>query len=78
MTFLQNTGAGTRSWLMGPKDIPTEVAGWMEYDRGEDESRRRGGEEYLEREWGDGVQRNDRGGEVAEGAEEGGEAVEVG
>jgi hypothetical protein len=63
---------------MSPKDISTEAAGWMEYDHEEDESRRRAGEEYVEREWGDGVQENGGAGEVAEGAEEGGEAVGVG
>jgi hypothetical protein len=78
MTFLQNTVEGTRLWLMGTKDISTEAAGWMEYDRGEDESRRRAGEEYVEGEWGDGAQENGGAGEVPEGAEEGGEAVGVG
>jgi hypothetical protein len=58
MTFLQNPGAGTRSWLMGPKNISTEAAAWMEYNYGEDQSGRRAGEEYVEREWGDGVQEN--------------------
>jgi hypothetical protein len=78
MSFLQNMGAGTRSWLLGPKDISTEAAGWMEYDRGEDDSGRRAGEEYVGTEWGDGVQENGRAREVAEGAEESGEAVVVG
>jgi hypothetical protein len=53
MTFLQNTGAGTRSWLMGPRVFSVDAAGWMEYDRGEDESGRRAGEEYVERQRGD-------------------------
>jgi hypothetical protein len=77
MTFLQNTGAGTRSWLMGPRDISTDATGWMQYNRGDDESGRRAGEEYVEREWGDGVQEIGEAGDVAEGAEEGGEASSV-
>jgi hypothetical protein len=44
MTFLQNTGAGTRSWLIGRKEILMDAAGSMEYDHGEDESGRRAGE----------------------------------
>jgi hypothetical protein len=63
---------------MGPRDISTDAAGWMAYDRGEDASGRRAGEEYVDREWGDGVQENGQAGEVAEGADEGGEAVGVG
>jgi hypothetical protein len=76
--FLQNTGAGTRSLLMGPRDISTHVPGWMEYDCREDQSGKHAGGEFVKREWGDGVQENAEEGEVAEGAEEGGEAVGVG
>jgi hypothetical protein len=78
MTFLQNTGAGTRSWLMGPRDISVDAVGWMKNDGGEDESGRRASEEYVERQWGDGVQENGEAGEVAEGADEGSKAVGVG
>jgi hypothetical protein len=58
--------------------MSTDAAGWMECDRGEDESGRRAGEEHVEREWGDGVQENGGAGDMAETAEEGGEAVGVG
>jgi hypothetical protein len=60
------------------RDILMDAAGWMEYGRGEDESGRRAGEEYVEREWGDGAQENGEAGKVAEAADEGGEAVGVG
>jgi hypothetical protein len=63
---------------MDPRDISTDAAGWMAYDRREEESRRRAGEEYVEREWGDGVQENGEVREVAEGAEEGNKVVAVG
>jgi hypothetical protein len=63
---------------MGPRDISMDAAGWMEYDRGEEESGRRAGEQYVERQWGDGVQENGEAGEVADGADEGGEEVGVG
>jgi hypothetical protein len=78
MTFLQNTGAATRSWPMGARDISVDVAGWMEYDCGENDNGRRTGEEYVGRQWGDGVQEDGVAGEAAEGADEGGEAVVVG
>jgi IMP cyclohydrolase len=78
MTFLQNTGAGTRSWLMGPRDVLTDDAGWMEYDRRDDENGRIAGDVYEEREWSGGVQENGEAGDVAEGAEEDNEAVGVG
>jgi hypothetical protein len=63
---------------MGPRDISTDAAGWMEYDRGDDLSGWRAGGEYVERESSDGVQEIGEAGEVAEGAEEGGEALVVG
>jgi hypothetical protein len=50
----------------------------MEYDRGDDENGRIAGEEYVEREWSGGVQENGEAGDVAEGAEEDGEAAGVG
>jgi hypothetical protein len=50
----------------------------MEYDCGEEECGRTGGEEYLERQWDDGVQENGEAGEVAEGAQQGDEVVWVG
>jgi hypothetical protein len=78
MTFLQSKGAGTRSWLMGSKDISMGAAGWIEYDHGEDVNGRRAGEEDVKREWGDGAEENGEAGVVAEGADEGGEAVGVG
>jgi hypothetical protein len=78
MTLLQNTGAGTRAWLMGPRNILTIHAGWMEYDRRDDERRRRPWEEYVERDWGDGVVEDGEAGEEAEGAEGGGDLVGVG
>jgi hypothetical protein len=63
---------------MGPRDISTDAAGWMEYEHGDDESGRRAGEEHVEREWGDGVLEIGEAGDAAEGVEEGGEVVGVG
>jgi hypothetical protein len=58
---------------MGPRDLSLDAAGWMEYDRAEDESRSSAGETYLESEWYNGVQENGEAGELAEGADVGGE-----
>jgi hypothetical protein len=77
MTFLQKMGTGTRSWLKDPRDISTDVAGWIEYDHGGDK-RRRAGEQYVEREWGDGVLEHGEAGEEAEGKEGVGDLAGVG
>jgi hypothetical protein len=77
MTFLQNTEAGTRSWLMGPRDISTDNAGWMEYAHEENERETRVREEYVEEEWGDGVVERAEAGEEAEGAEGAGDVVGI-
>jgi ribonuclease HI len=65
MTFLQSTGTGTRSWMMGPKDMLLESAGWREYDRGEDENGRTLGEEYIEEAWHDQAEVAEGGGDPA-------------
>jgi hypothetical protein len=53
MTFLQNMGTGTRSWLMGPRDIWMDDGGWRVHYRRDDVRGRGAGEEYVEEEWGD-------------------------
>jgi hypothetical protein len=78
MTFLQNTGTGTRSWMMGPRDIALDSTGWREFHRGNDERERRAGEKYMKEEWHDADVENGEAGEVADGADEGGEAVGLG
>jgi hypothetical protein len=52
-TFLQNTGTGTRTGRLGPRDISTDNRGWREYDCGDDERERTAREEYVEEQWGD-------------------------
>jgi hypothetical protein len=66
MNFLQNIGAGTKSRLIGLREISTNSAGWMRYDSMDDESATRASQEYLEEEWCDRVVEH---GEVWEEAE---------
>jgi hypothetical protein len=78
MTILQNTWTGTRSWLMGTRDIASESTGWREYDCGDNERGRRVREEYMEEEWDDAGIENGGAGEEPVGAEGGGDSVGVG
>jgi hypothetical protein len=52
MTFLQTTGAGTRSWPMRLRDILIDNdTGWKEHDGGDNKSGGRVGNEYGKEAW---------------------------
>jgi hypothetical protein len=55
----------------GHREISMDAAGWMEYENGEDESGRKAGKGFVERQWGDGVQENGEAGEVVDGTDKG-------